>query len=212
MRHDTTPRRSAVASALSLPLLALFALVALAAPAAAHGGGGVVEVGEPSPTGDLTVLLPMRVTYESDGHPAEADEIEGLVVRGERDGQVVDWSDAVVPGEAPGVYEATLTFPSAGEWQVTVEVAEPAVTSSLVVVVDDPAATSTTEAGTTDTSAADGAPPGTVEVTPVGQIVDQDDGGSSPMPLVVAMLACVALAAGAAVLLRRARRRPDAPS
>ncbi len=211
MRHDTTPRRSAVASAVSL-LLALFALIALASTAAAHGGGGVVEVGEPSPTGDLTVLLPMRVTYESDGHPAEPDEIEGLVVRGERAGQIVDWSDAVAPGEAPGVYEATLTFPSAGEWQVTVEVAEPAATSSLVVVVDDPAVTPTTEAGTTDASADDGAPPGTLEITPVGQIVDQDDGGSSPVPLVVAMLACVALAAGAAVLLRRARRRPDAPS
>lgn len=131
----TDRSRHSVLSALLAVVVAALALMAMAGPAQAHGGGGQIEVGDPESIGDLQIVFPIRITFDNDGHPA--DEVEGLTVSGKGpDGAVLDPTEAFVPGDAPGVYQATVTLPVEGQWELTIEAVEPAAHATITAIVD----------------------------------------------------------------------------
>lgn len=205
--------------------LAALAMLALAAPAAAHGGAGLIEVGDPEATGELQIEFPVRITYENDGHPA--DEVEGLTVSGKGpDGAELAATDAFVPGDAPGVFRATVTLPVEGQWELTVDSTEPAATATItadvagatVVEPESPAAGDAPDAGGEDDAGAgdtaddpadaeDGSGDDTVGSGAPADDLDgaqrapltreeSDDGGFPVVPVVIAVLV-----AGAAALV-----------
>lgn len=125
----------------ALPALAAaVALVAAlgVAPASAHGGPGSIEVGEADDVGPLEIEFPIRVTYDNDGHDAEA--IEDLRVESvDGDGVTVqEWVDPFTPGDAPGVFVVRLAFDAPGEHDLQITIAEPESSGSLLVSVSDP--------------------------------------------------------------------------
>lgn len=136
--------------------MAVIAVMIGAGPVAAHGGPGVIEVGDPEATDDLTIEFPVRITYENDGHAAE--EVEGLTVRGKGpNGAELAPIDAFVAGDAPGVFRATVTLPVEGQWDLIIEVVEPPATATISAEISG-AVTETTSSG--DAGSLDTAPDG----------------------------------------------------
>lgn len=183
---------------------ALAWLVVAAAPIAAHGAEGQIEVGEPEVVDSLTVEFPIRITYVNDGHPAE--EVEGLVVSGTGpNGAEFGPVDAFTPGEAPGVYLARVELPAEGTWELLVEVAEPMASITLTADATGPAVVSPEDAPDAEPpigAAPSGDPddPSVVDDDPaqaadvVGEDADDDSAGNV-VPVLVAV-AVVAIAAG----------------
>lgn len=199
--------------------LAALALVAMAGPAAAHGGPGVIDVGDPETTGELQIEFPVRITYENDGHPAE--EVEGLTVAGRGpDGAELAPTDAFVPGDAPGVFRATVTLPVEGQWELTVDAVEPAATATITADVTGPVVPEDDGApddGTTPGAPDDGAAPDSGSGAPDDEGATDDlDGATAPLtategdddafPWVAVVIALVVAGAAAVVGFRLARR------
>lgn len=115
----------------AIALLALVTAAALlgSAPAAAHDDVGTIAIVSadetPSTTkpGAIELSVQARLTFESDGHPAEADATMTLVADaadGTSVGPVV-----AEPTQTPGVFAATLTLPSGGAWTLRASALRP---------------------------------------------------------------------------------------
>ncbi|QGG96378.1 hypothetical protein [Actinomarinicola tropica] len=206
----TVPAGTARRVGAALAVLVVVLLVPAGA-AQAHGGEGAIEVGEPEVGPGLEVTFPVRITYVADGHAVEPEELGPVTVEAVAGGDSAVLSDTLEPGDAPGVYTARVELPAAGTWNLAVVSTEPPATASVQVTAEAaaPAETTTTagEEGPTTTSV--NVPSGTAEEGS-GQIVDQSDEGSDAAPIVVAMVACLAVAVAAYLLIRRARARDAA--
>ncbi len=176
-----------------------------ASVASAHGGPGDIEFGEPEQTGPLEVTFPIRVTYQNDGHDAEGVEDVSLTGVGE-DGTTFGPVDPLMPGDAPGVWIATVELPGPGGWDLTLLIGEPESSGAIVVEVADldaPAPDNTVEVESGDPDDAGEPAP---EVTAGGEpddeaagdddalgATDSDDGDGIPFFAVLAgFLAAVA--------------------
>jgi periplasmic copper chaperone A len=99
-------------------VLALSACFAVTAPAAsAHGGPIALTVLAADATGPLQSLLRVQAAWASDGHG-----IDGLGLRVEGNGPGT--TRGSMDSRGSGVYEATLTYPRSGDWQLTVSVVD----------------------------------------------------------------------------------------
>lgn len=148
------------------------AMLAIARPAAAHGGPGLIDVGEPETVGELQIEFPVRITYENDGHAAE--EVEGLTVSGKGpDGAELAPTEAFVADDAPGVFRATVTLPVAGQWELTIDVVEPPATATIAADVAAPEV----EEPNVDDGAPGAAPDVDDEAPDAGAAPDAVDGG-----------------------------------
>ena len=180
-------------------LAGLLALSGVGAPAAAHGGDGVLEVVTTIRDGD-DVFVRVRLTYEADGHgipdatvtavidgetpvPLAAEEQEGLY-------------SGAVPAQPGDVIRISSVEPA-----TSVEVDAPALEEEFPVLPSGEEATSTTTAPTTEatTTEADDETAAPATVT--------DEGGSdddtNALPLVLGGVAVAGLVAGLAVVLTR---------
>jgi hypothetical protein len=191
---------------------------ALAAPAAAHGGGALFEVLEAAEVSPGTVSLRVAVRYESDG-----DDAVGALV------DVVPTSPTGRPGpavrlvreEGGGTYAALLELGEPGQWDlaltssfppgsttVAVQVLDPAVAGGRTAVVpagEDEAAATTEGRSAPDGGAADD---GVVDEPEAGGA----EGGSDATNLIVAAVSGI-LGGGLGLWVsrRRAARRRAAP-
>ena len=145
--------RSAATVAAALVVVVTAALLAVAPPAHAHGGPGLVELRSEGSVPEGPTELAVSITYENDGEPAEgaivdatASGPEGVVTPPVRLGSTAD----------PGIYRAGLELPAPGEWTVTVTSAFPpgslAVPLTVRPATSDPAVASTTGTSTTTPS------------------------------------------------------------
>lgn len=174
--------------------LALLLVVAFAAPAAAHGDTGLLEVVEATPGDDLSVRYVVLLRYANDGDPVDGATL--TVTASGPDGGAVS---APMAGIGDGRYEATVAFPSPGVWGVRIATGEPAAVVERTETVGAPTTTVPTTTSSTSTTVA--APAGTSD----------DDGGGGPMkPASIVALAVAALAI--VFVLRRQRRRAATPS
>lgn len=189
---------------------AAVALLLGATPASAHGDGLLFEV-TPLPAGDLAVRYDVAVTYENDGDPAGGLDVSAVATDA---GGAALAPVPLLQGEA-GRYSGVITFPSAGEWTVRVQVADPEASTEVAQTVAPPAATTaapTTAAPTTAEPAAGAsttvAPPTTAGAEGGGAGGDEADGQSEDEasnvvgPLVAAAIAAVVVL-GAVTLVRR---------
>lgn len=206
--EDRRRRRHDVARAVAAVLAVVGGLVLAPSAASAHGGDGVLEVGEPEPSGDLTYTVPVRVTYEADGHPVEPGDMGALTVDGSSPSGL-DWAVEVIPmpGDAPGVYDLELTFPEPGTWQLTVRSAEPPAEAPLTVEVAEPTAATDTTAAPTETTAppTTSAPDATDVTTGEGEIVERSEDDGAPTGLIVALVVCAVLVIAGGLVVRRVR-------
>lgn len=201
--HGVAPRTVARIAAGVLLLV-----VATAGAAAAHGGEGAIEVGEPEVGPGLAASFPVRITYVADGHPVEPEDLGPVTVEIVSGDASLILTDPLVPGDAPGVYDARVELPGPGTWELHVVSTEPPARASVQVTADEPAADgTTTSAPPTTASGADPGPPTSEGDDDAGLIVERSDGGSSAAPIVIAMAVCLVLVVGGVVLLRRARVR-----
>lgn len=173
----------------------LVALLALAAPAAAHGGGAVFEVLEASEVAPGRIALRVLVTHGADGDPAA--------------GAIVDVT-ATGPGGAPapvravrqeddGVYAASVDVAEPGVWTLVVTSSFPPGTTEVPVAVRGAAG------GTTTAPVAAGASSTT------GPVLAAPEGGSDTTNLIsAAVFGVVGGALGLWVSRRRSARRAAA--
>lgn len=172
-------RRGAVATRVAAALGVLVLVLGGSQAAFAHGGPADIEVGDPEPVGELEVAFPIRVTYQNDGHPVE--ELEGATLTGVGPGGVtVGPFDPFSPGDAPGVFVATVALPEPGIWELSISVVEPPSEASLTAEVGAPDAHEGDVVDPAD--APDAADPAetaddTVEVETADDVAELDEGG-----------------------------------
>jgi hypothetical protein len=150
LRHVTRPT---VWAAVVLTLSACFAVTA--PPASAHGGPIALSTLAAEATGPLQSVLRVEAAWASDGHG-----IDGLTLNVEGTGPGT--MSGVLGARGSGVYEATLTYPEGGEWELTVSVvdgppdvawsATPLVLSQTVSQGPGPTTTTVDNRATTTTS------------------------------------------------------------
>lgn len=191
--------RRSVTVALAV-LAAAWGLVALAGPAAAHGGAGTLEVlsSEPQPDG-ASVNVTVRLTFAGDGDPA-ADAT--VTVVGEREGDAgADFTPVTLtPGGPAGQYAGVVPLPAPGNWTLRVTSVEPPATATTQVSVAGASLT-------VETSAAPSTSPTTTAAAP--STGGSDDDG----PNLAVRSAIVGGVVGAlAAFMVGARRRKAAQS
>lgn len=200
MRVPTTLRPLAVALAIAAGLVTLVPL------AAAHGDDGRLEAVSVIPSGD-TAVVTVRLTYENDSEPVNAATV---TVAGEDGAGARLDPVAMTRTASPGEYAATVTFPSAGTWNLRVTSVNPTATLPLTQEISaDSGVTTTPEssvgtAGDTPTTATTGTvvspQPSDAATTP-----RPSDSASSAVPWIVAAVVVAVLIGAAAVVLRRRR-------
>lgn len=124
---------------------AVLALVAFAAPAAAHGDAGVLKL---EVTNDGTeYTFQARLTYENDGAPADAGATVTLSIAG----QGARPPKTMTEGD-PGEFSATVNLGTPGTYTATVTSETPAATTEETITVPDAGSgtTATTETATTE--------------------------------------------------------------
>lgn len=186
--------------------------VALVAPAtaAAHGDEGVIAIVAESPDAGLTVTYEVELTYLDD-----ADPVSGAVILATAtgpDGQTLGPVEMVATG-TPGHYAVPLTYPVAGDWQLTLQTESPA--ASITEIVSVAVGTTETVPPTTPpssmpsvdstTAAAPSSAPGGAVASPAPEAEQASSDSGAPVALIV-----VAIAAGMAVLaivIRQVTRR-----
>lgn len=151
-------------------LLGAALLLALAAPAGAHGGDGNLAV-QPTRHG-LTVEYVTRLTFVSDGHPADEATV---TVTATGPGTV---APVALAPQGDGNYTGTVTFPAAGTWTVVLESTNPTARVEQTQVVADDAPTTTTAAPTTTTTKSGGSSEAGADET------GADDGDDSALPII----------------------------
>lgn len=179
---------------------ALVALLALAAPAAAHGGGAAFEVLEASEVAPGRLALRVLVTHEADGHPAAGAIVE-VAATGPGDAPA---PVQAVRQEEEGVYAASVDVGGPGAWTLVVSSSFPPGATEVPVAVRGAAA------GTTTAQVAAGATSTTAPVLPAPE-VGGVEGGSDVANLVsAAVFGVVGGALGLWVSRRRSARRAAA--
>jgi hypothetical protein len=102
-----------------LIVLVAFA-VALASAGTASAGGWASVAVNPLPTGvDAGETWRTEITVLQHGVTPLTDLAPVITIRERDTGEARDF--AATAGDAPGVYEASVVFPEAGEWNVVVE-------------------------------------------------------------------------------------------
>ena len=202
----------------------LGALVPVAAQA--HGEEGSFEVTSAAPAGDLTVSYDLLLTYDDDGDAAVGATV---TLTGEGPGGATVGPVALAPTGESGHYGATVTFPTAGAWQLRISGTSPEAllvhpqsvtpvavpttvapttaappTTSAATVPPTTAAPSTpsTSAGSTSTA---NRPATTVESSVPALVAADSGGGGSDWAWIVAIAVLTAAAIGSTltVLVRR---------
>ena len=188
--------------AAAVPLVAglLLAALLVAVPAAgAHCGAGQIEVVSTAPEDGTTVRVDARVTYVSDGHPAEGARV--TVSGTGPDGQVVA-EQPLEPTDEVGRFTSLVVFPATGDWTLHLASTFPPAELDQAIVVDVPATTSPTAAPTT--------------VAELEEVAAGGDAGSGSglsagavVGIVVAVVVVAALVVVGVVRWRRADAQPS---
>ena len=200
----------------------LVALVPLTAQA--HGEEGSFEVASATPAGDLTVAYDLLLTYDDDGDAAVGATV---TLRGEGPGGATVGPVALAPTGESGHYAATVTFPTAGDWQLRITgtspealleqpqtvapvavpttaapttAAPPTISAATVPPTTAAPMEPSTSAGSPSTTTG---PASTVESSVPALVAADSGGGSGWVWIVVAGVAAVAIGATLTVLVRR---------
>ena len=185
-----------------LLVLTVVALLALASPAAAHGDEGLLEVvaATPSDVGS-DVTYRVSLVYANDGDAVDGATVTATAVLDGEPQQPVTLASA---GE-PGIYEGTVSFPTAGRWTVRFATEDPPARVQTTFRVEPPPPP-TTAAPAPTTS---GPPPTSTPVEP--QLADEDtDSSGPPVGLIVGLVVTglAAVAGGVALFVQRRRKEP----
>ncbi|HZA76746.1 MAG TPA: hypothetical protein VE623_10205 [Acidimicrobiales bacterium] len=185
---------------------ALAAGVALAPPAGAHEGDGIITMEASHPAG-TSVHFIVRVTWENDGHPATDATVTATAVSS--DGTELT-PVALAPIDDDGRYANSVNFDAPGSWTVRFTSIDPTGTAQVTQEVE--AAPATAGDGDTTTSS-DGGDEGGFASADDGTgasgeaAAGDEDGG---MPVWVIAAAAVVVVGGGLMALRTVRRyRPD---
>lgn len=203
---------------LILPIVGLLSMAALlAAPAAAHGGKGVLVIEAIEPADGLSVVYTVRHTWEDDGHPALDSTVTATLVA--EDG-TTSVPAQLTPADRDGRYSVALSFPSPGTWTVRFTAVVPPAT---IETSENLTQTSTTQETAPNTSAstgpadqASGAPTSgddsvsdtpTVSGSETGSVTKSrtDSKGAGVSPVLVALGVLAACALGGALVVARNR-------
>jgi hypothetical protein len=176
-------------------------LLALAAPAGAHGDTGTmgIEVTPASPAGEPPRVR-VRVLLE---YANDRDVAPGATVVATATGP-----DGATVGPVPltdrgqGRYDTEVTLPVAGSWTVTVTATNPTASASAGISLE-PATTSLVPGTTTPGTSADGIDTSSDRIARDPTASSDDGAGTSPVLLAVIAIAVVAVAAGVVTLVRR---------
>lgn len=185
-------------------LAGLLAVSGLGAPAAAHGGDGVLEVVTTVRDGD-DVFVRVRLTYEADGHGVPDATLTAVVEGDTPVPLAAEEQEGLYSGAVPAQPGDTIRVTSV-EPATSAEVEAPALEEEFPVLPSGEEATSTTTAPTTEattTTAADEEAGAPATVTDEGG----SDDDSNALPLVIGGVAVAGLVAGLAVVLTR--KGPD---
>lgn len=198
MRVPTTLRPLAVAIAIAV------GLVTFVPVAAAHGDDGRLEAVSVVPSGD-TAVVTVRLTYENDSEPVNAATV---TVAGEDGAGARLDPVAMTRTAAPGEYAATVTFPSAGTWNLRVTSVNPTATLPLTQEISADSGITTTPASTIGTTGETPttATTGTVvspQPSDAEKLTPPSDSASGAAPWIVGAVVVVVLIGAAAVVLRR---------
>ncbi|MBM3674426.1 MAG: hypothetical protein FJW88_05630 [Actinobacteria bacterium] len=171
-------------------LLGAALLVALAGPAGAHGDDGNLAV--QATRHGLSVEYVTRLTFVSDGHPADEATVTVSAT-----GPATVAPVALSP-QGDGNYAGTVTFPTVGTWTVVLESTNPGARVTQTQVVADDAPTTTTTSPSSRT-ASRGSGAGTEDET----------GGDSALPVIAFVVVGVfaGLGIGFWLVRRNAARR-----
>jgi cobalamin biosynthesis Mg chelatase CobN len=182
-----------VVGALTLLLLG----TVVAGPAGAHGPTGTLGL-EARPGGDpLTARVRALLEYSNDREVAP-----GATVTVEaRDASGRALGPQPMSDQGRGLYETTLTLPTAGTWTLAVVAANPAATGETTVTVSATAAATTAPAPADDGEGSNNAAAPSQERT-----TENDDDGGGSSAVVIGIVAVLVLAAIAAAVYMRRRR------
>jgi hypothetical protein len=184
-----------------LPTLAVAAVVvAGAAPAGAHGDEVQMEVIEQTPSGEgSSVTYLVALTYVGDGEGIDDAVVTATI---SQTGEAPEAPIPMAPTGAGGGYEATISFPRSGTWNLRFASADPeaGVTTTYRVAAPPPGTASSANPSTTVP------PPTSVSVEPT--LADDDAPGDDgpPVGLFVGLAVAAVVFIGAAVRLVRGRR------
>lgn len=185
--------RFRITAALAAVTTAVVILVALPITlAGAHGATGTLGLEATPGAAPLTARVRALLEYSNDREvaPGATVTVEGR----DATGQTV--SAQPLADQGRGLYEATLTVPTAGVWTFTVTAVNPAATGQTTVTVAASASPPTTGAGDVQTSSDEA----------TADRADSADGGVSVVVIVGIMLV-VGIAIGTAAAFAR-RRTP----
>lgn len=162
----------------------------LVAPATAHDDVGELTLVTVEPISDDTARFEVRLAYSGDKEPVPD---AALTVVGTLAGGVTVGPQALMPlgAQALGHYEAEITFPPAGAWNLTFNGLTPRATLSVVHQVGSAKAASTT------------ASLPAITMVPV----PEDDEGTSAAGAALVGAAAAIVVAGSVFAVRRWRRR-----
>ena len=202
------PRSLRLAALAGLTAAALLALGAVARPAAAHDGDAVLVVEAVHPAGQSIHYI-VRVTWESDGHPAADATVTATGVA--PDGSQLT-PVALAPADQDGRYAGAIEYPAPGAWTVRITSIDP---TGTVEQAQEVTATPATQAPdvTTGTGDAEGFAPeedGT-GASAGGEQAADDAGDDSGMPVAVIVVAGLVVILGAVTavgIIRRTRANP----
>ena len=171
-------------------------------PAGAQQGEGIINLEAAHPAG-TSVHFIVRVTWESDGHPA-TDSVVTATARGSDGTELTPVTLAPVDDE--GRYANAIDFGSPGTWMVRFTSSDPAATTEVTATVEAAAATGNGGGGEGGFAPAD-------DDTWASAASGSDDGGDNGMPIWLIVAAAVVVFGGAFLGLRTVRRyRTEAAS
>ena len=172
-------------------LTGLVFVLALAPAATAHGDAGVLELVEAERVGNNEVRYVVRLTYANDGDPATGREVHALIGTEEVATPMASQGD--------GLYQATVVFPTAGEYPVRFRVDDPEATLDHVEQLVESTTTSTIDSSDIDNDAPNVADEPLLE--------EEEDGGSTWLLVLMAIIVAVMVVVAAAFV--RGRRPPE---
>jgi hypothetical protein len=180
--------------------VAVAALVAagllLGLPAGAQQGEGIINLEAAHPAG-TSVHFIVRVTWESDGHPA-TDSVVTAAARGS-DGTKLP-PVTLAPVDDEGRYANAIDFGSPGTWMVRFTSSDPTATTEVTATVEAAAATGG------DGGDREGAFAPADDDTGASAASGSDDGGDRGMSIWLIVAAAVVVFGGAFLGLRTVRR------
>ena len=187
---------------------ALVALTALAGPAGAHEGPGILEMESDTPTGTSHRYV-IRLTWENDGHPAARTTT--ITLTPIAPGGAAQTPVPMTAVDDDGRFEASVDLAQPGAWKVRFTALNPSANVEVDVTVAPP--TTTTTAPATTTTEAPAETTGPDESVDAQETSATDDPGSDNTsgggPLIIGVLAVVAVAAGGTLAIFYRSKRGD---